>query len=335
MEATDGSHSQDKIVIRGLEISPPIALAPMVGLTHSALRSLILEEGGVGLLFTEMLAARRLPHDNENISPLLVRRPSERPLFYQLIASTEEHILPAVEKLERLDAQGIDLNLGCPAPHIKRQGAGASLAEDRLLLGRILATLRKYTSLPLSVKIRLGIQLDSRKLNEFCRFLEGEGVDLITIHARLNGEKFCRKPKWSVLSEVRGAVNVPIIANGGIFTVEDGRNCLRQSGADGLMIGRGAVENPWLCRDIAESIYGIQNDMPRTELFEIFEKFIRLLEDRFAQERRLGRLKQFTHYYAASFPFGHHLVTAVQTSKDLEQARDRARDFFKKEKSRD
>lgn len=325
-------HAPDKIVVRGLEISPPIALAPMVGLSHSALRSLVYEEGGVGLLFTEMLAAKRLPHDNENISPLLVRRPSEKPLFYQLIASTEQHIQPAVEKLHTLDAQGIDLNLGCPAPHIRRQGAGASLAEDRSLLKRILSLLRKQTELPLSVKIRLGKEIDSLQLGEFCKFLENEGVDLITIHARLNGEKFCRKPKWSALAEVKNSVNVPILANGGIFTTDDARNCLHQSGADGLMIGRGAVEKPWLCRDISESIYGIKSDLPRTELFEIFEKFISLLEDRFRKERRIGRLKQFTQYYASSFQFGHHLITAVQTSKDIEQARERARQFFKKEK---
>lgn len=327
-----GALPEKKIVVRGLDISPPIALAPMVGLSHSAFRSLIHQEGGVGLLFSEMLAAKRLPHDNEEISPLLIRRQSERPLFYQLIASTEQHILPAVEKLSKLDAQGIDFNLGCPAPHIKRQGAGASLVEDRPTLGRILTSLRKHTELPLSVKIRLGKELDSLQLKEFCSFLEGTGVDLITIHARLTGEKFCRKPKWSAIAKVKNSIKVPILANGGIFTVEDARSCLRLSGADGLMIGRGAVEKPWLCRDIAENIYGLKSDLPRTEQFELMEKFINLLEDRFPKERRLGRLKQFTHYYASSFQFGHHLITAVQTSKDLDQARLRARMFFNKTK---
>ncbi|EKD35821.1 MAG: hypothetical protein ACD_75C01767G0001, partial [uncultured bacterium] len=117
--------SQNKLIVRGVEISPPIALAPMVGLSHSALRSLVQEAGGVGLLYTEMLAAKRLPHDNEKCSPLLVRSGGEHPLFYQFVTASDEYVPAAVEKLHRLGAQGIDLNLGCPAPMMKKQGAGA------------------------------------------------------------------------------------------------------------------------------------------------------------------------------------------------------------------
>jgi len=327
--AVSDKNKHAKLVVRDLEISPPIALAPMVGLSHSAFRSLVQEEGGVGLLFTEMLAAKRLPHDNEKISPLLIKRASERPLFYQLITATDQYIQPAVEKIHKLGAQGIDLNLGCPAPNIKRQGAGASLARDRNQLGRVLRILRKSTELPVSVKIRLGKKLDSAEFIQFCRFLEDEGVDLITIHARLDGEKFCRKPRWSAIGEVRGSISVPILANGGIFSSDDARICLEQSGADGVMIGRGAVEKPWLCADIAKNIYGLSIDDERTKRHEILEKFISLLEERFVPERRLGRLKQFTRYFSSSFQFGHHLATAVQTSKDLEQARRRAKEFLR------
>lgn len=317
----------NKILIRGVEISPPIALAPMVGLSHSALRSLVREAGGVGLLFTEMLAARRLPHDNEKISPLLVRSEGESPLFYQIVTSSDQYVQAAVEKLHRLGAQGIDLNLGCPAPVQKKQGAGASLAEDRGQLTKVLQTLRRSTELPVSVKIRLGDSIDSVGSRSYCRFLQDQGVDLITIHARLNGEKFCRKPRWAVVGEIKDAVSVPIFANGGIFTVEDARKCLEMSCADGLMIGRGAGENPNLCAEIAKDVYGErigeQNGKP-----EMYFKFVALLEERFAPERRLGRLKQFTSYFAAPFPFGHHLETAIQTSNSIEQAKERAAVFF-------
>lgn len=299
----------------------------MVGLSHSALRTLVQEAGGVGLFFTEMLAAKRLPHDNERFSPLLVRSAEERPLFYQIVTPSDEIIPAAVEKLHQFGAQGIDLNLGCPAPLLKRQGAGASLAEDREQLEKVLQVLRRCTELPISVKIRLGQSGDTRQLRDFCRFLQDEGVDLITIHARLHGEKFCRKPRWAVIGQIRDAVTVPVFANGGIFTVEDARKCLELSCADGLMIGRGAGENPNLCAEIAKNVYGMKVDGNRSRR-EMYFKFINLLEERFAPERRLGRLKQFTVYFAAPFPFGHHLASAIQASRSIDQARERAADFF-------
>jgi nifR3 family TIM-barrel protein len=323
-----GKIFKNKLVVRGLEISPPIALAPMVGITHSAFRSLVQGEGGVGLLFTEMLAAKRLPHDSELCSPLLIRDESEKPLIYQIITSNEVAIEPAVEKLHKLGAQGIDLNLGCPAPVQRRQGAGAILAGNHKQLQKVLCSLRKSTELPLSVKIRLGHRLAGDELRSFCLFLEAEGVDMITIHARLNGEKFCRKPRWAVIGEIKDAVSVPILANGGIFSPADARRCIELSGADGVMIGRGAVERPWLCGEIARELYGIGEGRKQTESSEIYAQFITLLEQRFAPERRLGRLKQFTRYFAASFPFGHHLAASIQNSDCIEQARRRAAIFF-------
>ncbi len=299
----------------------------MVGLSHSALRSLVQEAGGVGLLYTEMLSAKRLPHDNENYSPLLVRSEGEYPLFYQIFTSSHLDIGAAVEKLHRLGAQGIDLNLGCPAPLVKRQKAGVSLAEDREQLKKVLHVLRKATELPISVKIRLGNTAESTVLRGFCRFMQDEGVDLITIHARLNGEKFCRKPRWAAIGEIKDAVSVPIFANGGIFTVEDARKCLAISAADGLMVGRGAGENPSLCSEIAQNVYGERVGRQNTRS-EIYFKFINLLEERFVPERRLGRLKQFTSYFSAPFPFGHHLASAIQSCRSIEQAREKAQGFF-------
>jgi tRNA-dihydrouridine synthase len=170
--------------------------------------------------------------------------------------------------------------------------------------------------------------LDTGKLRDFCCLLEDEGIDLITIHARLNGEKFCRKPRWAAVGKIRNAVSVPILVNGGIFSVDDARISLEQSGADGLMIGRGAVEKPWLCADIAREIYGVPTNCQSRSDEDIYFKFVSLLEQRFAPERRLGRLKQFTTYYAAPLTFGHHLAAAIQSSTTIDQAKQRAAEFF-------
>lgn len=309
-------------------VSPPLALAPMVGLSHSATRSLLLEIGGPGLLFTEMLAAKRLPSDNQRHSPLLVRSPEEKPLIYQIFLADPEASEPAVEKLTELGADGVDVNLGCPAPQLRRRGAGGFLAEDRDRVRNIVARLRRALDVPLSAKIRLGRTLDESKLLDFCSMLEGEGVDFLTVHGRLHGEKFCRPPRWDWIGKVKEHVSIPILANGGIFTVADARRCLDQSGADGLMIGRGAMEDPWLFRDIARRLYGCRVESSVESAQELFFRFQQLLTERFPVERRLGRLKQFCHYFARPFPFGHHLASSIQTSKNMEEANERASHFF-------
>ncbi len=315
------------LAIGNLRISPPLALAPMVGLSHSALRTLVMELGGVGLLFTEMLSVGRLPQENALVSPFLFRSPEENPLFYQLFVSPDQDIGPAVERVQALAGQGIDLNLGCPAPNLRRQGAGCALTADPEQVRRTIIRLRQATTLPLSAKIRLGASLDEDRLLDFCRMLEGEGVDLLSVHGRLHGEKFCRRPRWDWIGKVKAALSIPVLANGGIFSVDDARMCLEQSGADGLMLGRGAVCRPWLFADIAREIYGLPLEPPPGRPFELYFRFISLL-GRFRPERRLGRLKQFTHYYGQNFPFGHHLAMAVQGSLSLEQAEERARIFF-------
>ena len=312
-----------QIVLGDLVLSPPLAMAPMVGLSHSALRTLVLELGGVGLLFTEMLSVKRLPSESE-LSPFLMRSPEERPLFYQLVVGRDQEVLPAVERLHKLDAQGIDLNLGCPAPKLKQLGAGCALRSDVDAVRRLVRELRRATSLPLSAKIRLGRNLDEVALLEFCRMLEGEGLDLLTVHGRLDGEKFCRRPHWDWIGKVKAGLGIPVIANGGIFTVQDARACLEQSGADGLMIGRGAACRPWIFAEIARELFGVVQPSAAPDPAQVYFRFIELLHERFRPERRLGRLKQFTHLFGIGFPFGHHLAIAIQNCTTMGEAEQQA-----------
>jgi tRNA-dihydrouridine synthase B len=314
--------------IRKLQIFPPVALAPMVGLSHAALRTVVQREGGAGLYFTEMLSAKRLPHENAATSPLLIRGENDRPLIYQIFLFSESQVGPAVDKLHQLGADGVDVNMGCPAPMLRRQGAGDSLADNPELMVKIMAEIRRRTNLPLSVKIRLGCQGGKEKNLAFCRLLEDQGIDFLTIHARMNGEKFCRKPRWSAIGEVKKILSIPVFANGGIFSVKDAKRCLEESGADGLMIGRGAVIRPWLFAEISAEIYGYKSDSKPPSRPDIYCKFSEILKDKFRVERRLGRLKQFTHYFSRSYQFGHHLDTSVQSSATFKEALENATAFF-------
>ncbi len=319
-----------KIKIRNLQIDPPLLLAPMAGLTHSALRQIIFGFGGIGLASTEMLSAKRLPAENPSISPYLIRSGSEQPLSYQLLTSTVGELGPAIDVLHKVKADAIDLNMGCPAPAVGKFGAGVTLMEQPEQVRLLVAEARKRTQLPLTAKIRIGSEPDDRNLRAFCTMLEDEGIDMLSIHARLKNESFARRPRWESIAKVKEWLKIPVIANGGMFSVKDAENCLRVSGADGLLLGRGAAITPWLFAEIARDICGCAVAEPAVSMPTIFGTFVDYLNELFRAEYRLGRLKQFTHYFAQNYKFGHHLASRIQTSSSVEEARERAALFFEK-----
>jgi nifR3 family TIM-barrel protein len=299
----------------------------MAGLTHSALRQILSGYGGVGLLSTEMLSARKLPAESARVSPYLIRTEAEKPMSYQLLTSTAAEIAPAVEKLHRLKADAIDLNMGCPAPAVGRIGAGIRLMEQPENVRAIVAEARKRTELPLTAKIRIGIEPSDKKLRDFCSMLADEGIDMLSVHARLKHESFARSPRWEFIARVKEWINIPVVANGGIFSVEDAKHCLAASGADGLMLGRGAAIRPWLFAEVARGVFGSDVGEPAIDLPAVYGMFLEHLE-LFRPPYRLGRLKEFTHYFARNYKFGHHLASRVQSSESVEEARERAGMFF-------
>jgi len=301
----------------------------MAGLTHSALRQIVSGFGGAGLLSTEMLLARRLPTENPGMSPYLVRTAGEKPLSYQLLISGDMDVGPVMDKLHDLGADAIDLNMGCPDWSVGRSGAGFALMENPESARRLVRAARSRTGLPLTAKIRLGVGLDEPRLKDFCTMLEGEGIDLLSVHARLKKEPFARRPRWEWIARVKEWLGIPVIANGGIFTVEDARDCLRVSDADGLMLGRGAVIRPWLFAGIAREVYGCDIAAPRVFLPLLYGTFTDLIKELFQPDRQLGRLKEFTHYFAGNYTFGHQLSSRIQGSRTMTQAEERSADFFK------
>ena len=317
------------MIVGHKRIWPPLLLAPMAGLTHSALRTTILGFGGVGLLSTEMLSAARLPAEDAVLSPYLVRTAEERPLSYQLLLTVEKQIPRVFARLHGLQADSVDLNLGCPAPMVRQAGGGSSLMEQPELVRRIVAAARKQTALPLTAKIRLGESLDANKLRDFCCMLEGEGIDLLTVHARLRAEPFARPPRWEWVGRVKEWIRIPVVANGSIDSVASARACLRSSGADGLMIGRQAAITPWIFAEIAREVYDLELPPAQISLPLVYQDFAVALIHRFTPERRLGRLKEFTHYFARNYFFGHHLASGVQGSKSMTAAWKRAVGFFR------
>ncbi len=316
------------IRVRGLLIDPPLFLAPMAGLSHSALRRIISGFGGVGLLSTEMLSARRLPTENPRLSPYLIRTGRESPLSYQLLTSTEKEIGRAIDALHAFRADAVDLNMGCPSTAVSKLGAGVMLMDRPEAVRRIVAEARKKTTLPVSAKIRLGGDADLSRLKAFCSMLEDEGIDLLTVHARFRHESFARRPRWAYIAEIKECIRIPVIANGGVFSAEEAGACLRVSGADGLMLGRGAVTRPWLFAEIARTVFDCDIRVPEVSLPDVYAAFVEALNADYRPVYRLGRLKAFTNYFALNYKFGHSLASRIQSSRNMDDAIERAGIFF-------
>jgi tRNA-dihydrouridine synthase len=237
-----------------------------------------------------------------------------------------DEVGPAIDALHKVNADVIDINMGCPAPTVGKFGAGIKLMAQPDGARSIVREVRKRTELPLTVKIRIGIE-DEAKLRDFCVMLQDEGIDLLSVHARLKHESFARRPRWEQLASFKEWLTIPVIANGGIFSVQDAKDCLAVSGVDGLMLGRGAVIRPWLFAEIAREVCGHDVAEPAVSLPALYHSFIEHLS-LFRPQYRLGRLKEFTHYFARNFPFGHQLSSRVQSSASVEEAQERAGQFF-------
>ncbi len=324
-----------KVRIGRLKISPPLFLAPMAGLTHSALRQLIMDFGGVGLLSTEMLSASSLPHENAAVSPYLIKTDRERPMSWQLLIYNENHVEKAVERLVDLGADAIDINLGCGAPKVVKKGGGVALSHDRKRLAAIVSSIKELTELPVTVKIRLGKEKNQKEFVNWCRFLEGLGIDALYVHARFDKEPFSRPPKWEFAAVAKEAVSIPVIINGGIFSVSQAKKCLETTRADGLMIGRGAASRPWIFNHIRHHLWAETSESPTLpNLSETWLRFYEYLEELFPPERRIGRLKEFTHYFSQNYAFGNRLAMTIQRSNTMTEARIRALEFFEKNQPR-
>ena len=193
----------------------------------------------------------------------------------------------------------------------------------------VVAAVRRGTNRPLSVKVRLGERLDEVALVKFCRMLEDEGVNLLTVHARLRREPYGRTPRWTWIAKVKAAVGIPVVANGGIFSAADAARCRTESGCDGLMLGRGAVVRPWLFAEIAAQLAGAPPPSQPPSRPELFRRFTQYLQESLAPERRLSRLKEFTHYFSQTYPFSHTLASAVQNSPTVQHAAQQAEQFFR------
>lgn len=241
--------------IGNIELSAPLALAPMAGITDLPFR-LICRRLGCGMTVSEMVSAKGLLYKNVKTTEMLRIDDGERPTAIQLFGSVPAELAEAARMVEASGADMIDFNMGCPVPKIVNNGEGSALMKNPQLAHDILAAMVKAVKIPVTVKFRAGWDDANRNAVEIARAVEAAGVSAVAVHGRTRQQFYEGKADWSIIADVKQAVSVPVFGNGDIFTVADGLRMLEQTGCDGLMIGRGADGNPWLFTALAAALRG-------------------------------------------------------------------------------
>lgn len=240
--------------IADLSLPHNLLLAPLAGVTNHVFR-LICREQGACLAFTEMISVNGMVREGLKTLALLASSTADRPLGVQLFGDNPELLAQAAGMVAD-QADLLDINMGCPVRKVVGTGAGSALLKDTARIAAIIRAVRSVVSIPLTIKIRSGWQCGDDAWLEVGRIAEAEGCDAITLHPRSRSQMFSGQADWSRIARLKELIRIPVIGSGDLFTPQDCRRMLAETGCDGLMVARGALGNPWIFRQARELLEG-------------------------------------------------------------------------------
>jgi nifR3 family TIM-barrel protein len=295
-----------------ISVDPPLVLAPMAGITDRQFRLVLRRIGGVGLVTMEFISSEALVRKNKRARLLMRYAEEERPISIQIYGRDSAHMAEAARVVESIGADICDINMGCPANKILQGCSGCALMGDLDLAARIVREVRRAISIPLSVKFRLGLGDDRRNFLELGRICEGEGVDVVAMHARTASQMFKGVASWREIARLKQHLSIPVVGNGDIAVAEDAVRMLRETGCDGVMIGRASMKNPWIYRQASDLLAG---RVPYEPTVKDRHDVIRVHFDMVtAQEEplfALHKLRTFTGWYTHGLADGKRLRTQI------------------------
>ena len=262
-----------KLKIGNVELDNPLVLAPMAGVTDLPFR-LLCKEQGVGLICMEMVSAKAIYYKNKNTESLLEIHPGETPVSLQLFGSDADIMSEMAKKIEDRPFSILDINMGCPVPKVVNNGEGSALMKNPQLVREIVTKMSKAISKPVTVKIRKGFDEEHINAVEIAKIAEDAGAAAIAVHGRTREQYYSGKADWEIIAKVKEAVSVPVIGNGDVTDADSAMRMMKETGCDGVMIGRAVQGNPWIFREI---LYQLNEGivLPRPTMEEMRDTIIR------------------------------------------------------------
>ena len=312
-----------KLKIGNVALSNPYILAPMAGVTDLPFR-LLCKEQGAGLLCMEMVSAKAIQYNNKNTKALLEIHPEEEPVSLQLFGSDPEVISEVAKQIEELPFAILDINMGCPVPKIVRNGEGSALMNQPKLVYEIVSKTVKAIQKPVTVKIRKGFNDESINAVEIAKIIEDAGGAAVAVHGRTREQYYSGKADWDIIRQVKEAVSIPVIGNGDVTSGESALAMMRETGCDGVMIGRGAQGNPWIFSELRE--YEKTGQMParpsNEELKEMMLRHARLQMQYQGDFLGIREMRKHVAWYTTGLPNSAKLrgeINAVESYEELEE----------------
>jgi tRNA-dihydrouridine synthase B len=313
-----------------IPLEQPTILAPMAGITDQYFRLILKRIGGVGLVTMEFISSEALTRGSDRTRQMMQFAEEERPLAIQIYGSDPGRMAEAGAFVEALGADVVDINMGCPANKILKGCAGAALMGDLDLARDIIRAVRRRVSIPLTVKFRVGLDDVRANYLDLGRICEEEGANGVALHARTARQMFSGRSDWDRIRRLKEVLSIPVSGNGDVETPADALALWNQTGCDGVMIGRAAVKNPWIFRQIAATREGLACTEPElSERRDLILFHFSMLRDREEERVALHKIRTFTGWYTHGLPNGRVLRQKINGIESVPQFIDEIEEFFR------
>jgi nifR3 family TIM-barrel protein len=310
------------------EIDHPFILAPMAGITNSPFRRLMKRRQSA-VVISELVSATGIEYASQKTIDLLRYHEEERVVGLQIFGEDTEHLVKACQLVEKSGADFVDLNLGCPVPKVVKKGAGSAMCRDPISLGKTLEAMVKGCNIPVTIKIRTGWDAQSRNALDVVRAAADAGVAWVAIHGRTRAQGYSGLADWDYIGEVKAKSPLPILGNGDISTAEQAVERMRTYGVDAVLIGRGALRNPFIFEQAYALWKGDQPRMPAAEDYvRIMSEQEALLRESFNERGAMIHARKFLAWYSSGFPGGAEFRKHVFQHEEPEALWNEARRFF-------
>src|ERR1051325_3934225 len=310
--------------IRDVEINPPLILSPMAGVTDISFRRLLKRRGGIGLTVSEFISVEGLTRNNPKSKRQMRFFNEERPFAVQIFGGQATRMRMAAEMAEEVGADILDINCGCPAPKVVKHGGGSGLLKDHSRLETILKEVKKAIKIPLTVKIRAGFYDHTINAVETAKLAEACGVEHIALHGRTKEQGYRGLANWELVRQIKEVVSVPVSGSGDVTTIEQAFARFAETNCDGVLIGRGAMANPWIFRQIEDAMHGREVFQPTlADKRAILHEYFDMLREDMPETPAINRMKQLAGQFTRGLQGGALFRTWIYHSHSVEEVLNR------------